>query len=200
MSATFSFGEWLALRRKALDLTQRALAAHTNCALATIKKIEQDERRPSRELAEALARALHIPADSFTMFVACARGIRSAEVLVWLERAGAAESYESRAAPLVVNLPVQPTPFIGREAELTQIATYLDDPTCRLLTLVGPGGIGKTRLAYQAAAAAPTSDFGSGVYAVPLAGVTTADSLVPAIAERLNVTFQSGVDPKAQLL
>ncbi len=200
MSATFSFGAWLALRRKALDLTQRALAAHTNCALATIKKIEQDERRPSRELAEALARALQIPADKVTLFVACARGIRSAEALASVERAGAAERDESRTAPPVVNLPAQPTPFIGREAERTQIATYLDDPACRLLTLVGPGGIGKTRLAYQAAAAASTRDFRSGVYVVPLAGVTIADSLLPTIAERLNVTFQSGVDPKAQLL
>ncbi|MBC8159681.1 MAG: helix-turn-helix domain-containing protein, partial [Roseiflexaceae bacterium] len=200
MSETFSFGTWLALRRKALDLTQRALAAHTNCALATIKKIEQDERRPSRALAEALARVLHIPADSFTLFVACARGIRAAEALASVERVGAAARSESRAGPPVVNLPAQPTPFIGREAERTQIATYLEDPACRLLTLVGPGGIGKTRLAYQAAAAASTSDFRSGVYAVPLAGVTRADSLLPTIAECLNVTFQSGVDPKAQLL
>src|SRR5260221_10898207 len=49
------------------------------------------------------------------------------------------------------NLPHQPTPFIGRDKELTAIARRLQDPNCRLLTVVGPGGIGKTRLALQAA-------------------------------------------------
>ncbi len=55
----------------------------------------------------------------------------------------------SAAAP--ANLPVPPTPFVGRQSELAEIAAALADPACRLLTLVGPGGIGKTRLAIQAA-------------------------------------------------
>jgi DNA-binding SARP family transcriptional activator len=49
------------------------------------------------------------------------------------------------------NLPPQPTSFIGRATELTRIAALLADPACRLLTLIGPGGVGKTRLAIQAA-------------------------------------------------
>ena len=49
------------------------------------------------------------------------------------------------------NLPNLPTSFIGRSSELTEIATLLSDPACRLLTLLGPGGIGKVRLALQAA-------------------------------------------------
>ena len=49
------------------------------------------------------------------------------------------------------NLPTQSTPFIGRASELTEITQLLADPACRLLTLVGPGGIGKTRLALRAA-------------------------------------------------
>jgi predicted ATPase/transcriptional regulator with XRE-family HTH domain len=200
MSEVFSFGEWMALRRKALGMTQRELAACTNCALATIKKIEQDERRPSRDLAEEMARALHIPADTIALFVECARGIRSAHALAMIGHAGEVEKDESRTAMHVVNLPAPSTAFIGREVELKHVAAYLDDPECRLLTLVGPGGIGKTRLAYQAAAAANTSGFPDGVYAVPLAGVSTADSLLPTIAERLNVAFQGGGDPKAQLL
>ncbi|MBC7813120.1 MAG: helix-turn-helix domain-containing protein, partial [Burkholderiales bacterium] len=199
MSETLFFGKWIAQRRKTLDMTQRELAAQTNCTLATIKKIEQDERRPSRELAEGMASALRIPADKIAMFVECARGLRSVDVLVSIGVGWGAEKNEARTAIIpVVLLPSQSTPFIGREAELSQIAAYLDDATCRLLTLVGPGGIGKTRLAYQAAAAS-TNGFRSGVYAVPLAGVSTADALLPAIAERLKFTFQSG-DPKAQLL
>jgi hypothetical protein len=51
--------------------------------------------------------------------------------------------------PTAHHLSVQPTPFIGRERELAGIISHLYDPTCRLLTLVGPGGIGKTRLALQ---------------------------------------------------
>src|SRR5260221_5806514 len=51
------------------------------------------------------------------------------------------------------NLPQQPTPFFGRAKELAAISRRLADPTCRLLTLIGPGGIGKTRLALQAAEA-----------------------------------------------
>ena len=49
------------------------------------------------------------------------------------------------------NLPPDPTPFVGREAELAQVAERLADPACRLLTVIGPGGMGKTRLAIQAA-------------------------------------------------
>jgi hypothetical protein len=50
----------------------------------------------------------------------------------------------------ISNLPVFPTPFVGRQDELAQIAHLLADPTCRLLTLLGPGGIGKTRFAVEA--------------------------------------------------
>ena len=49
------------------------------------------------------------------------------------------------------HLPPYPTPFVGRQDELAQISALLADPACRLLTLVGPGGIGKTRLAVEAA-------------------------------------------------
>ncbi len=198
MNETIFFGRWIAQRRKTLDMTQRELAAQTNCALATIKKIEQDERRPARELAKGMASALRIPAEKIAMFVECARGLRSVDVLVSIGGEGTTEENESQPALPFVNLPSQSTPFIGRESELSQIASYLDDAACRLVTLVGAGGIGKTRLAYQAAAS--TDGFQSGVYAIPLAGVSTIDAIVPTIAERLKFTFQGGSDLKAQLL
>src|SRR5579859_1388287 len=62
---------------------------------------------------------------------------------------GATAKVELSAAPH--NLPHQSTPFIGRDKELAAIARRLADPACRLLTVIGPGGIGKTRLALQAA-------------------------------------------------
>jgi predicted ATPase/DNA-binding SARP family transcriptional activator len=103
------------------------------------------------------------------------------------------------------NLPLQLTPFVGRETELAQIATRLADPTCRLLTLVGPGGSGKTRLALQAAqdlVESPTGEtpFSYGLYFVPLEAVSSADFLVSAIAEALDFAFYRDVTPKQQLL
>ena len=91
------------------------------------------------------------------------------------------------------------TSFIGRTHELAEIAALLADPACRLLTLVGPGGIGKTRLAYQAAAN-EAAHFSLGVCAVPLAGVNTQDYIIPAIADRLRLPLMSKEDLNRQLL
>ena len=97
------------------------------------------------------------------------------------------------------NLPAPLTPFIGREKELAQIRARLDDPACRLLTLIGPGGSGKTRLALEAAAAQRHS-FEHGVFFVPLAPLTSGDALVPAVANALDFTFHPSRTPEAQLL
>lgn len=64
-----SFGRWLKERRKALDLTQFALAERVGCAEVTIGRIEADERRPSRQVAELLAEALGIPPEDRPAFV-----------------------------------------------------------------------------------------------------------------------------------
>ncbi|NIV39345.1 MAG: AAA family ATPase, partial [Anaerolineae bacterium] len=103
------------------------------------------------------------------------------------------------------NLPLQLTPFVGRETELGQIATRLTDPACRLLTLVGPGGCGKTRLALQAAQnliedASGDIPFTQGVYFVPLVALHSPEALVPAIADALNFTFYREAEPRQQLL
>src|SRR6266545_4062733 len=91
------------------------------------------------------------------------------------------------------------TPLIGREGELAQLAERLEDRNCRLLTLIGPGGIGKTRLALQIASGLRGS-FRDGVYFVPLAALNAADMLVPAIASALGFALHGLADPKAQLL
>ncbi|HET7090142.1 MAG TPA: tetratricopeptide repeat protein [Anaerolineae bacterium] len=97
------------------------------------------------------------------------------------------------------NLPVQPTPFIGRERELAEIVGLLENPACRLLTLIGPGGIGKTRLAIQAAERL-TNAFPHGVYFVPLAPLSSAEFLVSAVVNELGLAFYGSQDPKVQLL
>jgi predicted ATPase/DNA-binding CsgD family transcriptional regulator/Tfp pilus assembly protein PilF len=108
------------------------------------------------------------------------------------------------------NLPSQPTPFIGRVTELEAITHRLADPACRLLTLVGPGGIGKTRLAIEAERMM-TNDVGAiresplptvfpdGVVFVPLQPVASADLIVPAIAESIGFQFSGPLSPKQQL-
>lgn len=97
------------------------------------------------------------------------------------------------------NLPAQATPFVGREKELLEAVKFLDDPSRRLLTLIGPGGMGKTRLAVQAASER-IEGFGHGVYFVPLAPLSSPEFVVPAVAEALRFTFYSREDVKVQLL
>lgn len=97
------------------------------------------------------------------------------------------------------NLPPQPTPFLGREEELAEVARLLDNPACRLLTLTGAGGIGKTRLSLQVAAE-KVEDFSHGVYFVSLAPLSAPEFIVLTIADALRFSFYSREDPKVQLL
>lgn len=82
------------------------------------------------------------------------------------------------------NLPAPRTSFVGRTDELASIDRMLDEPDCRLLTLVGPGGVGKTRLALEAAARR-IDRYQHGVHFVPLVGVPAPELLASAVAERL---------------
>lgn len=119
---------------------------------------------------------------------------------------------KAAAAPPPHNLPPQPTAFVGRAAELSEIARYLRKPEAQLLTLVGPGGIGKTRLALQAAArcvepeaAFEETSFVDGVFFVPLMAPEGDEpskhpSLIAALADALPFSFQGPVHPQAQLL
>jgi predicted ATPase/DNA-binding CsgD family transcriptional regulator len=95
------------------------------------------------------------------------------------------------------NLPAQPTSFIGRADEIAEIVALLTDPACRLLTLTGLGGIGKTRLALQAAHNT-AGHFSNGVFLVPLQPLQTANQVLSAVIEALNL--QTSRDPHAELL
>ena len=97
------------------------------------------------------------------------------------------------------NLPNPATPFIERRADLDGITRRLEDPNCRLLTLTGTGGIGKTRLALETARYELTN-FRQGVYFVSLASVDLLDFLMQTLATTLNIAFQNTKAPEAELL
>src|SRR6185436_4750021 len=103
------------------------------------------------------------------------------------------------------NLPLETTAFVGREAELGVLAARLAEPNVRLLTILGLGGMGKTRLAQAAASAQKGRDgragqFANGVIFVSLARLEAPDQLLPVIAEAVDLRFVAGREPKAQLL
>lgn len=99
--------------------------------------------------------------------------------------------------PLQSMLPTHATSFVGREHEIQQVKSLLREK--RLVTLIGPGGVGKTRLALQAACEM-TEHFSQGVIFVPLASINSPQYLVPAIAAALKFSFFSQDAPEVQLL
>lgn len=142
METTDSFGYWVRRQRKALDLTQEELALRVGCAVVTLRKIEADERHPSRQMAERLAACLELNEPEWGRFVATAVGERPT--------AGLSLPAEPSWRRPLNNLPSPVTSLVGRVAELAAITDCLRHKEVRLLTLTGPVGVGKTRLAIAA--------------------------------------------------
>jgi tetratricopeptide (TPR) repeat protein/transcriptional regulator with XRE-family HTH domain len=146
---TDSFGYWLRRRRKALDLTQEALAQRVCCSGFTIRKIEADERRPSRRLAERLAVSLAVPEAERRDFLDAARAHHATNRLL-LEPA----PINSNAATTAIASPTDSTnsdttPFVGRGHEyglLIGLIARLTVGTGYTALIEGEPGIGKSRL------------------------------------------------------
>jgi predicted ATPase/DNA-binding CsgD family transcriptional regulator len=98
------------------------------------------------------------------------------------------------------NLPPQPTPFIGREPEIAEIVELLTDEDCRLLTLLGPGGIGKSRLSTESIRRLTENDFEHGVFYVPLAPLTSADNIVTTVIGVLGIMIGEDGTPQEELV
>jgi len=152
-----SFGYWLRRRRKALDLTQEALALRVSCSGFAIRKIEADERRPSRPLAERLAAALAIPPEEQPDFLAAARAVRAASRLHLDVRPVGADTPAGpdHAAPeSALGAASAVTPFVGRSNEyglLIGLIARLTAGAGHTVLLEGEPGIGKSRLMREVA-------------------------------------------------
>jgi len=179
-----TFGEWLKQRRKALDLTQDKFARRVGCAVSMLQKIEADERRPSQQMAQLLAKSLGIASDKHPAFIEFARAG---------QRAPASALFRSPS-----NLPAPTTPLIGRGQDVTAVCKRLLCEDTRLLTLIGPPGIGKTRLALQVAAVVRDC-FDDGVFFVALAPITDPDLVAPNIIQTLGLKESGGQTPVERL-
>jgi len=177
-----SAGELISLTERELEilrlvadgLTNQQIAEQLVITVGTVrwytKQIFSKLNVHNRTHAVAQARALGILSDSVQLQAANTRG----------------------------QLPTELTSFVGREAALSQLATYLTDPTCRLLTLVGSGGIGKTRLAIEAARQSE-HHFVDGLHFVDLVGIHVGSQVQPAILESIGVAPVPTADPWRQL-
>jgi predicted ATPase/transcriptional regulator with XRE-family HTH domain len=191
-----TFGEWLHEQRSQRRLTRDEFATRVGCSVSALRKIEYGERRPSAQIAELMANCLDVPLEERSTFVRVARGELNVERL----HPRSTPDDTTSISPPKNNLPIFPTPLIGREREVEQLSRLLCDPQCRLLTLVGPGGIGKTRLAIETASHMQDS-FAHGVFFVPLASANSTRLIVPVIADSIGFAFQSAShpNPKTQL-
>jgi predicted ATPase/transcriptional regulator with XRE-family HTH domain len=191
---TDSFGYWLRRYRKAHDFTQLQLADLAGCSRAMLRKIELDERRPSLILAERLANVLGLAEDERKQFLAVVRRDQAVDRLpLPLAPLGNRITYTA-AIQSQQNLPVLLTELIGREQELADICMLVQ--TARCITLVGPGGIGKTSLAI-AAAHALHNEFADGCWLVPLATISEPAQFLAAITQVLGLRGETA--PEVQL-
>jgi predicted ATPase/DNA-binding SARP family transcriptional activator len=112
---------------------------------------------------------------------------------------GIEHRYLSNLTRSPANIPIQATRFIGRETELGELAYLLAQPECRMLTLIGPGGVGKTRLGIQAISQiqVPQPD---GIYYISLVSHLNPTTIYNPIAEALNLSFNNPGDQVAQLI
>ena len=127
--------------------------------------------------------------------VALLEQIKSNELPVKAQRVSAGH-FVNRQSEIVNPLPIPPTPLVGREREVAELGELIDNPQCRLITIAGVGGMGKTRLAL---AAAQSAKFQHGAVFVPLAGVSSTQFLPQAILSAVNLPLQETLSLQQQV-
>jgi predicted ATPase/DNA-binding XRE family transcriptional regulator len=181
-----TFGTQLRRFREAAGLTQEELAERAQLHRNAISALERGERkRPYPYTVRSLANALGLSEDE------------RATLLVAVPRQGGGAP-TARVALREFILPLPPTPLMGREQDLEEVTGLLRWPEARLLTLTGVGGVGKTRLAIEAAQKA-TDLFPDGVAFVALAALNDPALVVPTIAQSLGLRETEGRTPHEAL-
>lgn len=179
-----TFGQWLRHQRDQRGLTREVLAQQIGYSAALLRKLETGERRPSRQVAERLAQAFTVDTAMWSSFVQAARyGMAPSTPSADQTNIPFQKDHET-AEPPVGYLPAPRTPLIGRDQEVADICSCLQQEGVRILNLTGPGGVGKTRLALQVAThLQPT--FLHGVWFVDLSAVHDPALVIPTIAQTL---------------
>jgi predicted ATPase/transcriptional regulator with XRE-family HTH domain len=179
-----SFGILLKRYRMAAGLTQEALAARAGLSARTIADLERGINRvPRHDTFELLMTTLGLTVQQRALFVATVRPEMTATV--------------NGSRPLS-RIPLPPTPLIGREQEMARAVHFLQQEQARLLTLTGPAGVGKTRLALQIAHEMD-EHFAGGVVFVALAALRDASLLPGAIGQALRLHESSEGEMSQQL-
>ncbi|OAN47772.1 hypothetical protein A6A03_09040 [Chloroflexus islandicus] len=145
LPAAITFPVLLKQCRLELGLTQTQLAVRAGISVSLVRKYETGARVPPRATAVQLANALELAGEERAAFLVAA-GARSLPPATTQHTPPAARMASHR-------LPVAPTPLLGREAELAALTRLLGEHTARCVTLIGPPGVGKSRLALAVAAA-----------------------------------------------
>src|SRR5262245_55579671 len=187
MDVETSFGRWLRHRRRALDLTQDDLARRVGCAVITIQKLEADERLPSRPLAERLLDALQVAANDRAALIALARAEPYHDPTPAQPPGVPSQATERRSSAL----PAPLTRLIGRSQDLAAVRNALLRGEVRLLTLLGPPGIGKTSLSIAVAHELQAA-FADGACVVALAPLGDPGLVLATIAQTLGVKETAG--------
>lgn len=187
-----TFSQWVRQRRQELHLTQQQLGALSCCAAETIRKIEADLRRPSPKVALLIAQALQLPHEAYPAFLRGARGetLDLSTTLNTAPRIPTSDAHSLTQSNLS-HFPGANSSIIGRDSEIMALHHILASGAPRLMTLIGPGGVGKTRLAI-AAAEEMGQTFPNGRYFVSLASIVDPALVLPTLAQTLDIKEISG--------
>ncbi|MEO5952337.1 MAG: tetratricopeptide repeat protein [Chloroflexia bacterium] len=182
-NAPVSFGQWLKQARNEMGFTQKELADMVGCATTSIRKIEAEAYRPSRQIAQRLVESLEVAKGEQEAIIRLARLGKVSGVAT---HADLGDSSTTEAAKRPGNLPAQATRILGREKESIAGHALLLRDDVRLLTLTGAPGIGKTRLALDICGSVVDA-FADGIFFVPLAPITDPALVASTIARILSL-------------